>query len=566
MKKIPYGESNFESIIREDYLYIDKTKYLGDLEYNKKLIYLRPRRFGKTLFTSMLDYYYGLDHADKFDDLFRALYVYDNPTPYKNSYYILKFNFSGVAAGNKADSEELSKLFANKVVQGLEKFCGRYKFNFSLDKKAMAAAVLGDFFVQFAGLELQNKIYVIIDEYDHFTNGLLRGNAKEFLEVLQRGGFVRAFYEVIKEYSENGIVDRFFATGVMPVSLDSMTSGFNISTNITRMDAFAAMIAFTEQEVREAIKVALPSFSEVDREQIYQELKQNYDGYRFTIKQEEHVFNGTLVMYYLSRYQRGGEAPEELIDSNLNVSGESIRNIVELLEPESNVKVIEELSLNNEVSGSFVPYFQLDKSYAKNDMLTLLFSVGFLTIKEKKLRLLFRIPNRVMEGVYFEYLLQAAQRRSNYRIDTTEIEDAILSFAEKGDLTGIADLVKNFLVQTGSRDTINFSEKNLKHTFSMFLSLSRQYVVHGEFPAGKGFADLLIQKSQGSYATYEGLLELKYVKEADATEGNIQKLTEEGKEQIKRYLQDKRLQERENLKKYVVIFVGFERYYLEEIA
>jgi len=206
MYKIPYGESNFESIRTESYIYVDKTHFIEEIEKTKKLIHLRPRRFGKSLFLSMLDSYYDVARADKYDKLFQGLYAHEHPTENKNNYYILRFNFSGVENVTK---DSLRTGFLSKVEDGVNRFIKSYKFDIKLKESASAAVVLKTLLSDFEALELPHKIYILIDEYDHFTNSILEGVGSEFLGLLKRDGFVRSFYETIKEKSELGIVDRF---------------------------------------------------------------------------------------------------------------------------------------------------------------------------------------------------------------------------------------------------------------------------------------------------------------------------------------------------------------------
>ena len=213
MIKIPYGISGFETIRKEGFKYVDKTSYIRNIETERYCMYVRPRRFGKTLFTTTLDAYYSIDKKDEYDELFRGLDIYNNPTEKKNSYYVLNFNFSGMLFNTKIDISELEKSFKEKVYQHCRKFVERYKLNINVENKATAASTLENVLVGFQGLHLENNIYIIVDEYDHFTNGLLEGECKTFLDILGRAGFVRAFYEVIKAYTDYNVVERFFATG-----------------------------------------------------------------------------------------------------------------------------------------------------------------------------------------------------------------------------------------------------------------------------------------------------------------------------------------------------------------
>ncbi len=408
MTKIPYGISGFERIRKQGYKYIDKTKYIRAIEEEPYCMYVRPRRFGKTLFTTTLDAYYSIDKKDEYEELFRGLYIYNNPTEKKNSYYVLNFNFSGMLFNTKIDISELEKSFKEKVYQHCRKFVERYKLNINVENKETAASTLENVLVGFQGLHLENNIYIIVDEYDHFTNGLLEGECKTFLDILGRAGFVRAFYEVIKAYTDYNVVERFFATGVAPLTLDSMTSGFNITTSLTLNPQYVAMTGLTEDEVRNLV-----SEVEKDREKqekILKDLVDNYDGYKFSQDNLEHIFNPTLVMYYLNNYVKLGKRPREIVDKNLSTNAEKLKNLMLIKTPEENSVQIQKLILEGEVSGNIVQSFELDKTFSSYDFLSLLFYNGYITIKEVEPisnLVKFVVPNFVSYNSFNIYLNNA---------------------------------------------------------------------------------------------------------------------------------------------------------------
>ena len=561
--QIPYGISDFKKIREKNYLFIDKTRYIEKLEKENTVMYVRPRRFGKSLFTSMLDYYYAIDKKEEFEQLFKGLYIYDHPTPNKNSYYIMNFNFSGMEADSKAKLEEIENQFKKIIIESLKDFIGRYNLSIQLEPENTSANILRSVLTEFKNTKPQEKIYVIIDEYDHFTNGMLEGKCDKFLNILGSAGFVRAFYEVIKIYTGTSTVDRFFATGVAPLTLDSMTSGFNIATHLSLNKDYIAMCGLTHEEVKHAI-TQIEEDNEKQK-QIYEDLQKNYDGYRFSTKSEERTFNSTLVMYYLDNYQKYGERPEELIDGNLAASGSKIQNIVELIDREKNYEILKDFILGKEIDGKIVRLFELEKHFDTNDLVSMLFYNGYLTIKDTSMRTRFKIPNYISERLYADYMLQLVDTKGKYKPDISKLEEAVQKFGEQANIEYLVKYVQEFLMYCSVRDKENFTEKELKHIFQMMLALTAQYYVYGEYPAGQGFADIYLQKSTNSLATYEAVIELKYLNKEKARKTNIKKLAKEAKEQVVRYLEDKRLNQKENLKKYVIIFEGFEKYYLEEI-
>ena len=561
--KIPYGESDYKTLIEENYIYVDKTMYIEKLENYKKAIYVRPRRFGKSLFTSMISYYYDIAHKENFETLFKGKYIYDHPTEKKNAYYVLNFNFSGMDVDFQEGMEYIRNQFYKKVYLACEEFIKKYNLDIQIKENQIASITLLELLSKFKTLKKENKIYIIIDEYDHFTNGMLEGNVSGFLQALGQGGFVRAFYEVIKEYAEGteSVVDRFFATGVAPLTLDSMTSGFNIATNISTDDFFTAMCGLTEKEVKRLVEKADLS------ENVYEELKKNYDGYRFSKESEEHTFNVTLVMYYLRHYIEKGIAPSNPIDSNLATTGNKIESIVNLMTPKENYNKLVELITNGEVAGELVRQFELNRyKFDENSFLSLLFYQGYITIKDVGMRIKFCVPNYTSEVLYASYFARLIDTKQKYNLETKEIEESIFEFGEDGEIEPITRVISNFLTYQSVRDRENFTEKTLKYVYSLFFSLSSQYYVYGEFPSKQGFADIFIEKSSRSNSTYEAVIELKYLKKEKAKIADFDQLQQEAIDQMNRYLEDKRLSDRENLKKYVIIFEGFDTYHVTEVT
>ena len=276
LKKLPYGKSNYEELIKGKYEYVDKTKYIEKLEnlYDTFIFFLRPRRFGKSLFASVLENYYDINKKNDFEQLFKNTYIGKNPTPLKNSYYILKFNFSGLITETE---ESLLNSFNNACIRGINRFINSYKIDMKLNTKGYPSDVFANFLNE-VEFKIDKPIYVIIDEYDHFANELLSFKTDLFSSIVSKTGFIRKWYEVLKIGTES-IVSRIFATGVSPITLDSLTSGFNISTDITRQERFNEMMGFTEDEVRSLIKRTVQDEKEIEK--IIKEMKINYNGYLF---------------------------------------------------------------------------------------------------------------------------------------------------------------------------------------------------------------------------------------------------------------------------------------------
>ena len=230
MKKLPNGISNYEKIINEEYTYIDKTMYIEKLEQlsNPTLMFLRPRKFGKTLFVSTLECYYDKLKEERFNELFGNTYIGKNPTVNKNRYCILRFNFSGI---DTSSIEMTMKGFKNEVSSSIQLFADKYGMDFYVNKEDEAENILNNLFKAFSIQKTEDKIYVIIDEYDHFVNELLGFRTDDFKNLVSKNVKVRKWYEILKKGTET-VVDRIFITGVAPITIDSLTSGFNISKDI----------------------------------------------------------------------------------------------------------------------------------------------------------------------------------------------------------------------------------------------------------------------------------------------------------------------------------------------
>ena len=316
MRKLPNGISNYETIVRENYIYVDKTMYIEKLENlsDRTIMFLRPRKFGKTLFTSTLECYYDVSKKEEFETLFANTYIGKNPTKSKNSYHILRFNFSGISTNTV---EEAIKGFREKVDLGIDRFVNNYGIDFYNNPEQSTEGVLGSIFEAFRNQKPKEKIYVIIDEYDHFANELLGFKTDEFKNLVAKNGKIRKWYEILKEGTES-VVDRIFITGVAPITLDSTTSGFNIAENLTKNMDFNDMLGFCKNDVK--YLMAELEIDEKTQEKLLPIIKENYDGYVFSneikeIKEEYKMYNSNMTLYFLKKYVSRNEVPDELVET-----------------------------------------------------------------------------------------------------------------------------------------------------------------------------------------------------------------------------------------------------------
>ena len=544
MKKLPYGITDYKSLIEKDYYYVDKTKYLETLESTKEvLLYLRPRRFGKTLFTSMMSYYYDINSKDLFDSLFKDTYIYNNPTPNKNNYYIFKLDFSGIGK-NDATEDEISKLFVSEVRRRIENFVSTYNLTININlEENNPASLISDFFNAIDMLKLKNKIYVIIDEYDNFTNSILGANVYLFKDILGDTGFVKNFYAELKK-AKGTVIDRIFITGVCSISLDSMTSGFNIATNITNDERFDTMTALTYDEVETIIN----GLNVDNKEEIFSTLVENYDGYKFGEDVDYKVFNTTLVLYYLSNIYETGKAPDELLD--INIVSNNFKTALSLINIASDItrdKLLDEL-YDEIITSNLEVNFDINETINRSHVISLLYYFGYLTIESPgAFGIKFKIPNNVMYKVYTDMFIKSLENKA--AIDSKILEEIIIEVAETGTLNKISEYVKEVLGKIYNRDYERFDEKYVKLLYFSYLSESNLFKTYTEFPANGGYADLVIFKTEKS--NYNIMVEFKYVKKSDSSLVYDAKL-KEAEEELERYSKDERVPK--DIKKYIVIF------------
>ena len=575
MRQIPYGQINFESIIKDNCIYVDKTQYIEKLESSpnlKTIMYLRPGRFGKSLFTIMLDSYYAIDKSEKFEELFGNLYIGKHPTENKNKYYILKLDFSGLDVDSETSLEYMKEIFNKKVILGINDFENRYQIQVNYEDSISPAETIGKLFVEFRKQKPNEKIYILIDEYDNFTNGILKGNAEKFLNIVSGEGFVKGFYATIKENIGLGTVERFFATGIAPVTLDSMTTGFNIATDITRSPLFTSMIGFTEQEVIEIIKEILPEKTEDEQQEIYETMKKYYDGYRFSEESEKHIFNSTLVMYYLNNYKQLGKPPTKLLDMNIAANFTKLGNLLTLKGNSISKEILTKAIQNQPMQGTIINKFELGEMPVDEQVIqSLLFYFGYLTIGENVTNTIikYKIPNQVMSGIYNEYFLYLIQK-SGVEINTTKIQEAALELAFEGKINKICNIVEEYLSYVGNIAWQRYDEKYVQSYMHAILGLNEMFNVYLEYNVQHNrYIDVAVFKRENSGIKYQAIIELKYIKKEEAkTEESKQKeiarKRNEALEEIKEYSQDTRLPQ-ENMKKFIVIYVGEKLELLEEI-
>jgi hypothetical protein len=565
-KKLPYGTSNFERLINDNYAYVDKTRFIEMLENepNQYQFFIRPRKFGKSLFLSILANYYDIQKSDSFERLFGDLYIGKHPTPRKNSYAVIEFDFSGI---DTSEEDEFKISFSERIRETVLAFLADYT-NHLPEAKALIQKInkekpgVNALSMLYGIPELKKtKLFVIIDEYDHFANDLIAMGSQQGDDVYRRmvraNGLVRDFYELLKTGTKKAI-DRIFITGISPVMLDDLTSGFNIANNLTTLVQYNEMLGFTQAEVDK-----LMVETGVDPAAIVIDMSLYYNGYLFHPDGDNRLYNSSMVLYFFERILSDKKMPRNIVDLNLKTDYGRLKR---LIQNEKSREILLQIIKDGSIVAKIIEKFSIDRLFDENYFISLLFYMGLLTIKEPYLnetRLC--IPNYSIETVYWEYILQLMQESSPLmNIETRPLNDAIYAMALEGDVRRYIDYVsKNVFSRISDKDLKNFDEKYIKLMLLSLLFQSETYIVMSEYETGNGYTDIFLQRNHNlPQVKYEWVLEIKYLKTKNAK--GLQKAQKEASEQLQRYIKAYRLEGRPGLKTAIVVFTGKNDYQITE--
>ncbi|MGV8147070.1 MAG: AAA family ATPase [Alkaliphilus sp.] len=563
--KIPYGLSNFKALREEKYLYVDKTKYIKTIENlnSKYVFFIRPRRFGKSLFLSTLEHYYDIGAESEFNNLFGELYIGKNETKLKNSYLILKLNFSGLNTDTK---EKLERSFRLSLVEAAKVFLSKYKsvikdvskieleVKNTRDLRTLLTLLLN------AVRKADKKIYLIIDEYDHFANDIIAmGDSTFYKDVIRATGFVRDFYETVKIGTET-VIDRIFITGISPVMLDDLTSGFNIASNITLDIGLNEMLGFTDKEIKEIVvncnvdELTKKSNVSVEESALMHELKKNYNGYLFNEDAKYRVYNPDMVLYFFDQWQKSSAYPKKLIDDNVKTDYGRLNR---LMLNDENRRKLEDIIKNEGIISNIATRFSFDNMNDEDNFVSLLFYMGLLTIdRQERTRLRLKTPNYVVNTIFWEYFEKKLRKEHSIRIETEPVRLAIEKMAYDGEIEPyISFISQNILKPLSNRDMIKMDEKHIKILLFTYISASNAYRPTSEKEIENGYFDIFLEKDPRiPDIKYEWIIELKYLKKSEIKQ--IEEAKTEGLKQLRRYAMSSEFEGKKNLKKALVIFSG----------
>ena len=575
-KRIPYGMMNFVTVRRDDCYYVDKTRFIPTIEQaNKFFFYIRPRRFGKSLTISMLHHYYDVLAKDMFEELYGGLYIGKHPTPEQNSYLVLYLNFSVVDAG----LNDYRKALDAHCNTEFERFCRRYAAylpDYLLDNlKTKSGAVEQLDYLYKEVADAGQKIFLFIDEYDHFTNKILSEPSclNEYRGETHGTGYLRTFFDTIKSGTYSSI-ERCFVTGVSPVTMDDLTSGFNIGTNYSTSHEFNELTGFTEEDVREMLDYYRTTCEfHHTTDELITRMKPWYDNYCFAKQSygKTTMYNSNMVLYFVDNYIRnGGQLPDNMVEENIRVDYNKLRMLIRKdKEFAHDASVIQTLVSQGYITGELKMGFPAEKIASPDNFVSLLYYFGLITIDgmyRGKTR--FVIPNQVVREQIFSYLLE-----------TYDEVDLKFNSSEKGDLDYdlaydgkwreyfqyIADCLTTYASQ---RDKMK--GEAFVHGFTLAMTAQNKfYRPESETDTQNGYADIFLLPMIDIWKDmlHSYIIELKYAKSKDSDEV-VARLREEAIVQANRYADTevvKRNIGTTTLHKIVVVYRGMDMVVCEEV-
>ena len=575
-KLLPYGMMNFADIRLDNYYYVDKTSFIPVIEQSDRFFFfIRPRRFGKSLTLNMLQHYYDVRTRDKFDALFGDLYIGKHPTRDRNSYLVLYLNFSGISgelhnyrqgldAHCNTSFDYFCDIYAEYLPQGIKEV---------LNEKAGAVEQLDYLYHQ---CELAGQqIYLFIDEYDHFTNAILSDaeSIHRYTEETHKEGYLRAFFNRVKAGTYSSI-KRCFITGVSPVTMDDLTSGFNIGTNYSLTPKFNAMMGFTEDEVREMLtyySTKAPFHHTVD--ELIELMKPWYDNYCFAQEcyDQPTLYNSNMVLYFVKNYiDNNGKAPRNMIESNIRIDYEKLRMLIRKdKEFAHDASIIQTLVSQGYITGELKDGFPAANIVDSDNFVSLLYYFGMLTVSgtyKGKTKLI--IPNQVVREQLYTYLLNT-YNEADLSFNNHEKDELSSALAYDGAWQSYFDYIADCLKRYASQRDKQKGE-SFVHGFTLAMTAqNRFYRPISEADTQSGYVDIFLSPMLEIYPdmSHSYIIELKYAKYKDP-ESRVEELRAEGVSQANRYADTDRVKNAigtTQLHKIVVVYKGMEMRVCEEV-
>ena len=576
-KRIPYGMMNFVTVRRDDCYYVDKTDFIEEIERaNMYFFYVRPRRFGKSLTLSMLKQYYDINMADRFEELFGGLYIGENPTPEHNTYLIISLNFAVV----DANLENYKKGLDAHCNTEFNYFCDVYarylpaNLKEEMNKKDGAAEQL-DYLCKECKKTGQ-KVYLFIDEYDHFTNTILaEPDCLNSYQAETHGtGYLRKFFDTIKSATDSTL-ERVFVTGVSPVTMDDLTSGFNIGTNYSLAYEFNEMTGFTEEEVREMLTYYTDTLNlhNYTVDELIELMKPWYDNYCFAKASygETTMYNSNMVLYFIDNYIRNrGRVPENMIEEIIRLDYNKLRMLIRKdKEFAHDASIIQQLVENGFVAGELKTGFPAEQIGDPDNFVSLLYYFGMVTIAgTHQGKTKFVIPNEVVREQLFRYLLDT-YKENDLKYDSYEKGNLESALAYRGEWKPYFEYIADSLHKYSSQRDHQKGEYFV-HGFTLAMTCDNKfYRPISEKDTQEGYADIFLCPLVDNFSDmlHSYIVELKYAKSKD-TDAHVEQLRQEAISQVNRYAESEVVTssiKTTQLHKIIVVYKGTEMVVCEEV-
>nr|VFK52281.1 MAG: Predicted AAA-ATPase [Candidatus Kentron sp. TUN]VFK52488.1 MAG: Predicted AAA-ATPase [Candidatus Kentron sp. TUN] len=559
--KFPYGIADFYGLITEGYFYADRTHHIASLEEaGKHLLFLRPRRFGKSLVLSMLENYYDMAKADEFERLFGPLKIGKAPTPRHNQYFIMRWDFSMVAS--HGDTQAIERALHDHINVCVQGFMDRYREHLPRTSPVNPDNALASFHgvVNAVGCTT-HKLYLLIDKYDNFANEVLAaqlGGQDRYTTLVHGEGILKTIFKAIKALSSGQGLDRVFITGVSPVVMSDISSGYNVSKDISLRRQYHDLCGFHETEIA-ATLARIGTECNLPEGQVQEALSMMrtfYNGYRFGYGDDSLLYNPTLALYFFDNYQEECAYPREILDGNLAMDRNRIEYIARLPHGQELIAKILDPTEPPKID-------QLLKSFGVQDMLTatqdqsflasLMYYLGVLTIADRDTmgRLVLRIPNLVIRRLYVERIRDSLLPEYE---DRETSRRAAEHFYTSGDIEPLCDFIENRYFQVfDNRDYRWTNQLTIKTAFLVVLFSDTFYIMDSETAIDKGYGDLsmIVRPDMRKFQLLDHLLEFKYLSlkelgmSAEETKGKtreelqslprVETSLDEAKKQLSRY-------------------------------
>ena len=546
VKLLPYGIMDFEDLRRKNRYFVDKTMYIPKMEcVGDFLFIIRPRRFGKSMFLTMLADYYDIEKQSCFDELFADTWIHDNPTKEKGQYQVLALDFSKASSGNiESLQNEFHEYCSYMLIGFAKKYAKYYEPGFVEKLESIhPKSILQMTYLFNEAKRMGHQLYLIIDEYDNFTNDVLNEHGEKVYHALTHAsGFYR---EIFKKFK--GSFQRILMMGVSPVTLDDLTSGFNIARNITADPRFNMMLGFSETDVREMIRYYQSAgIITADEDSLIEDMKPWYDNYCFaedSYGRDPSMFNCNMVLHYLNTLCETGKKPKEMLDKNTRTDYNKLRKLVELdTFGDDQHSYLRRIITDGTITAKLESSFPAESMLEPDNFISLLYYYGMLTITGSRGSMLkLGIPNNSVRSQYYDYILKEFQRVSPVSLQW--IRELIMGMAYEGRwrdlLTAIAEKYKG---QSSVRSAIE-GERNVQGYFTAYLGLLPLYIMAPEVELNHGYCDLFLLPDLKLYPDVEHsyIIELKYLKATDGDDKAAKQWTE-AVEQIHKYAQGAKVQ------------------------